>query len=392
MEHLQHIIDQIPIRHNVISQFELLGIFQGFFISSVILLKTYNKKVPIKFLGLFLLIYTLVLLDSYLCYTGLMKYVIDWNDSTEPLVLLWAPLFYLFILGVLERKPFNFRKHWHHFLLPLVYFITQFGYYMHPKSVKLYAYLSAYFPDSERPDIPVGLNFWYQNIKDHFRWILLISFLIYTFLSLRVIIRNSKKSFVEKAKKDGSSKLKFSKNLFGLFIILLPIVIVIYLNFENDLGDHYISILQTIFLFSVSFMLLFESRFFEKSWLADKYETLTILEEPVSILDIKKYIEKESYFISESVSLKNLSGLLGANPNYVSKIINQSTGKNFNDFINEYRVELSKQRLMSDDFKHLTIEAIGNSVGFKSKSAFYSAFKKQTQTSPTVFIQEKKVT
>ena len=62
---------------------------------------------------------------------------------------------------------------------------------------------------------------------------------------------------------------------------------------------------------------------------------------------------------------------------------------NFNDFINQYRVEEAKIRLVDPEYSNLTVAAIGNSVGFTSKSAFYSAFKKHTQLSPSAFIKLK---
>jgi len=51
---------------------------------------------------------------------------------------------------------------------------------------------------------------------------------------------------------------------------------------------------------------------------------------------------------------------------------------------------LAQERLLDDEFKHLTVEAVGQSVGFKSKSAFYNAFKKYTGQSPSAFMKQKR--
>ncbi|MCB0463886.1 MAG: helix-turn-helix domain-containing protein [Flavobacteriaceae bacterium] len=315
-----------------------------------------------------------------------MKYYINFNDSTEPLVLLWAPLVYLFIYGVLKKREFRFKNHWYHFLLPFLYFVTQIGYYFHPKSVKLTAYLSAYFPQVERPNLPDGLSFYYDVIKGEFRWIILLSFLLYIILSLRIIAQSSNQRKETKRKKF-ITKYDFTKNIFVLFFVLILIILAIFLNFENDLGDHYIALVQTLVIFAIGFMIFSESRFFEKSWLADKYETLKTEDKHVSIGDIKHFIDNENYYLKKNASLKELSERLNANPNYISKTINLKTDMNFNEFINLYRIQLSKKRLLDEDFKHLTIEAIGNSVGFKSKSAFYNAFKRHAGLTPTAFVK-----
>ncbi len=391
MDTAQHIIDQIPIRHNGVSYFMFLGVFLGLFLGLVILLRATGRNATLKLLGWFLITHSLVLLDTFLCYTGLMKYTIRLNDSTEPLVLLWPPLIYLFIQNLLEGKPFTFKQHWFHFVIPVLYFFTQFGYYLHPSAVKLNAYLNAYFPEMVRAPEPDDLSFGYQVIKDELRRIILISSIVYIGLSVRVVLKNKHRPYFAR-KKQGISKYSFSKNTVGIFIGLLLFIFTIFWKFENDLGDHYIGMLQTLFVFFVSFTMLSESRFFENSWIAEKYETLKLKGEALSVQEIKKYVEEEQYYLLSSASLKDLSARLNTNANYLSKIINAGTGVNFNDFINQYRVTESEKRLLDENYAHLTIEAIGNSVGFKSRSAFYKAFKKYKNTSPSLYLRTKKAT
>jgi len=386
MESFQSILDQIPIRHDFISHFILFGVVQGFFVALIILTKTTKNIIPVKLIGYFLLSFSLVLLDDYLCYTGLMKFTIELNDSTEPLVLLWAPLIYLFIYGALEKKTLSFRKSWPHFLIPLLYFISQIGYYAHPNSVKLNAYISAYFPKIKHLQTPENLNYYYQLIKDEFRWIVLSIGVFYTILSFRIVLRKSKKGLSRISNK-GINKYHFSRNILFIFFGLMLMALAIFLNFENDLGDHYIGIFQTIIVFTISYMILSGSHLFQKSWTADKYESLNATTSTLQITDVIEYVEKEDYHINPNASLNDLSKSLNSNVNHISKLINLNTGKNFNEFINAYRIDLSKKRLIDKNYEHLTIEAIGNSVGFKSKSAFYKAFKQLTGTSPKSFKQ-----
>ncbi|MEO0901295.1 MAG: AraC family transcriptional regulator, partial [Bacteroidota bacterium] len=140
--------------------------------------------------------------------------------------------------------------------------------------------------------------------------------------------------------------------------------------------------------FTIAYIILGESRFFEKSWIADKYETLTASGLPFD--SIEALVIEKSYFESPSASLKDLAHQLNTNTNQLSKTINVHTGGNFNDYINQKRINEAKNRLLDKDFGHLTVEAIGNSVGFNSKSAFYTAFKKFTNTSPSAFLKEKR--
>jgi len=153
MEQLQEILDQIPIRHNFVSYFISLGIFIGLLLSLVILLRTSKKSNAFKIYGWSLLIQSIIATDVFLCYTGLIKYLPHFNDSTEPLVLLLAPSIYLFVDTLLTRKSITLKKHWFHGVPAIVYFFTQIQYYLQPISVKINAYLGAYYPDAPRVSV-----------------------------------------------------------------------------------------------------------------------------------------------------------------------------------------------------------------------------------------------
>ena len=96
------------------------------------------------------------------------------------------------------------------------------------------------------------------------------------------------------------------------------------------------------------------------------------------------------YYAQQDISLKKVSEQLGTNGNAISRLVNSETGTNFNDYINQKRIALAQNRLLDPEFKQLTVEAIGESVGFKSKSAFYNAFKKHTGQSPSAYMKQNK--
>lgn len=389
MNDFQHIWDQIPIRHDWVTYFMVVGIVLGLMLSLVIAIKSSQKNRPLRFLGWFLFVQTIVAMDVFLCYSGLMKYTLHLNDSTEPLVLMIAPLIYLFVYELLFRNPLPLRKYWIHFLPGVVYAMTQIGYYLHPLSVKMNAYVDAYFADLPMIAVPEGTKYPYQFIKDEFRWMILGSFVLYIILSLRTFIkyrRSRKQLSITK----GINKYFFSKNTVITMILIFLVVLIIFLNYEDDGGDHIIAIMQSLIVLFTAILFFLESRFFENSWIADKYETLRGGQGDITIEEVISGVTAQSYFLDREASLKGLASLLETNPNYLSKTINSQTGMNFNDFINQYRVEEAKKRLISLEFKNLTVAAIGSTVGFTSKSAFYSAFKKHAKVSPSAFIKLQK--
>ena len=386
MDDVKIIFDQIPIHYDLASHIMLLGIVQGFFLALVIFLRA-NRKSAINLFGWSLLVQCLVFLDVYLCYTGLMKYVIYLNDSTEFLVLLITPTLYFFLYTLLERKPITLKKHWPHFVLPVLYAVSQFNYYLSPAEVKLNAYLGAYHRDLGFIDVPGNINYSYHYIKDQFRWLVLFSFAFYLVLSLLLVIKTKKKGWVA-PKHIKVDKYIFSRNTVIFFFVLMIALFLIYLNYDDDGGDHIVGIIQTVTIFLTSFFIISESRFFEESWISEKYETLA--SNSIEFENIENFMMESQYYSHQDVTLKKVAERLDTNSNTVSKLINSKIGINFNDYINQKRIALAQQRLLDDEFKHLTVEAVGQSVGFKSKSAFYNAFKKHAGQSPSAFMKQKK--
>lgn len=99
-------------------------------------------------------------------------------------------------------------------------------------------------------------------------------------------------------------------------------------------------------------------------------------------------MEREKPYLNPKLKLSDLASQMSVNPGLLSLIINQGTGKNFNDFVNEYRVTEFKSRLKSGDHKNFTLLAIALDSGFNSKSSFNAIFKKITGNTPNQFRNE----
>ncbi len=100
-----------------------------------------------------------------------------------------------------------------------------------------------------------------------------------------------------------------------------------------------------------------------------------------------QYLGKDKVYLQNSLTLKGLALMLGKSPHRLSELINKKSGKNFNDFINTYRVAYIQERLKNKiEWQHLKLEALGKEAGFKSRSSFFSVFKKHVGISPTVYV------
>ncbi len=93
----------------------------------------------------------------------------------------------------------------------------------------------------------------------------------------------------------------------------------------------------------------------------------------------------QKVYLNKELTLQQLAGLCGVRPNILSAVLNDYYQKNFYDFVNELRAKEAVTRLQDNAFSHLTIEALAEECGFKSKSTFYQSFKKLTGQTPTQY-------
>jgi AraC-like DNA-binding protein len=103
---------------------------------------------------------------------------------------------------------------------------------------------------------------------------------------------------------------------------------------------------------------------------------------------VERVMDESEEIYSTEFSLDRLAELAGETESRVSQAINTS-GHKYYELLNEYRVREACRRL--DDKTHssgLTIEAIGQSVGFKSRSNFVATFKRLTGLTPSAYLKQ----
>ncbi|WP_394692246.1 helix-turn-helix domain-containing protein [Hyphobacterium sp.] len=89
--------------------------------------------------------------------------------------------------------------------------------------------------------------------------------------------------------------------------------------------------------------------------------------------------------LDPGVTLEKLAGLMPIEPHKLSGYINATRGQTFREWLAGCRIAHAKALLSNPDESRTSIEAIGLLSGFKSRSAFYEAFKTVTGVSPNRF-------
>ena len=97
---------------------------------------------------------------------------------------------------------------------------------------------------------------------------------------------------------------------------------------------------------------------------------------------IKSAVIEGDWFLIPSLSLKELAKRMRSNETYVSQAINLGLGTNFNQFINQLRIEYAKNLLATTESNVLDVAL---DSGFNSKSTFNRVFREMTGQTPTQF-------
>ncbi|MFZ1533701.1 MAG: helix-turn-helix domain-containing protein [Chitinophagaceae bacterium] len=101
-----------------------------------------------------------------------------------------------------------------------------------------------------------------------------------------------------------------------------------------------------------------------------------------------RLMQEEKIYEDPELSLTQVAKQLQSNPSFISMVVNRGFGLNFNDFINQFRIEAVKEMLKKGEHKKQTLLGIAYECGFNSKATFNRAFKKVTGLTPKEWVQQ----
>ena len=96
-------------------------------------------------------------------------------------------------------------------------------------------------------------------------------------------------------------------------------------------------------------------------------------------------MKADQLYLNPALKLDVLAGKLMISEKLLSSLLNQHVGKNFNDFVNEYRVQEAQKKLANPSLNHFTIAAIAADCGFNSLATFQRCFKQFTGSTPSQY-------
>ena len=107
------------------------------------------------------------------------------------------------------------------------------------------------------------------------------------------------------------------------------------------------------------------------------------------LCDLQELLETEHIYRQQDLTIDFVAKQLKTNSKYLSNAVNQNYQKNFTEYVNTWRVKeamtMLKEQKESGKYAHLTIQTIAEEVGFKSRTSFYTAFKRLVGITPVEY-------
>jgi PAS domain S-box-containing protein len=118
----------------------------------------------------------------------------------------------------------------------------------------------------------------------------------------------------------------------------------------------------------------------------------TIAEEDLIIFEkIKTYFRENEPCKNPQLQVADIAEPLGIPTRRIGEVLKTCSDQSFSEFVNSSRIQGALKMLRSPEYQNYTIEAIGQMSGFNSKSAFHTAFKRETGKTPKAFVEEVEV-
>ncbi len=360
----------------ILAFISLLGVVQGL-VMGLIFIISYKKKKASLFLGIFVIVYALNLLQDPLCQLGFFTMYPQYLMT--PIYFYWS-LFVFFYIYVAHISSLPKSK--------LIYLL------LIPGLIEQVIGIVNTFKDIDTQWEIYRSDLYLHTIYGSMAYSIIIGLI--TIIHINKHIKTIDDYFSSSEKKE----LQWAKlyATFGIFFILIHLLLP-----SEIIQTDWFGVLSKTTNVALLYWVMIRG-FFQKTVVLPRMEH-TGKKESLDCIgrskktskdknDLSRYtnviedsnalILSKKLYVKPDLTIVDLASELDMHPKLVSQSINSILNQNFNTYINGFRIERAKE-MLKEPKSDLSIDGIGLEAGFKSKSSFYTAFKKFTKTTPSKY-------
>ncbi|HTQ64340.1 MAG TPA: helix-turn-helix domain-containing protein [Puia sp.] len=360
----------------------LLGALQGFILSSLLFFS--KKKQPSnRILSVLIFLISLASFKLYSYYHGWFNSGL-WEMIPMIIVMPIGPLIYFYTKSFLDPSFKITKKERLQFWPVIIDLVPSFT---------ILIYIIIFLTSVRKPAPAPWGNFIdnYNTYSDIPRW---ISITFYLWLSHKYLLKTKEKN--NTVLNGQAIDYKWLRQLIRIFLIfqviwflfLIPYVIPKYYDTLMSTVDWYpvyIPLAIIVYWLGIKGYIVSHHEYAtaKKTGSINSQLSASDISEFVSLL--KKSMAEDKLYLNPGLTLNTVSEHTGIASKMISAVLNQHIHKSFNEFVNEYRVEAFKEKILQPDMNHLTISGIAFECGFNSQATFQRTFKQFTGFSPSAF-------
>lgn len=366
----------------IFNLFLFISALHGFLFCLLILFSKNGKEKSMVFINLLVLSISLNNIQSWILIKDFFIEYFFLDYVHIPWHFLIAPFFYMFLINYLEieKRSKNILK----IIIPLFIII-----------IFIRIGFVSFFSTTNTTDIAYLFEK-YTSIEEIFSLLVSLTVFGYSFQ----ILSKKEKLFSKILSFDNLKWIYtfFKLGLFTYLFWIIALAISVALNFKEFIYSYYpLRVLTTVLIYWIGYQAIIQLRLLkERKDLRKQLNIATISPTLLSEKDkdsdkkelfnsIENLITKRKLFTEPKLTVDFLANEADVNAVKLSNCIKQFSDKNFNDYINEFRIEFAKNLLIDENYKNYTITSIGLESGFNSKSTFYATFKKHTDKTPSEY-------
>ena len=350
----------------------LLGAAQGLLLGLALLGARSDNKTARRLLAALTFTISIVVGGAVLLTSNYVFHFPHLSRLHHPFVFLAGPLLFLYIQNLISPQSKLARKDFLHFIPFALFAVFLLPYYFQSGASKIRILSLEYIGQLDR---------WYYIRSALF----VAQFLVYLLLIGHIIIKYSRTAKERKSARDRAVLVEI--RFFVIAASVLWVAVIFRLLFQT-VPNLLVPLGASLIVYALGYLKMRKPQTSESDELAaKKYEKSQLTPERSEryLNKLLQFMEAERPYVDGDLTIQKLAERLSIPASHLSQTINERLGKSFPDFINSYRVEEAKKKLLDPALKHLSVLGIAEEVGFNSKSSFNAVFKKHTDMTPSEF-------
>jgi AraC-like DNA-binding protein len=380
----------------------LLGAIQGYILSTLLFFSKKNNRLSNRLLATLILLMSLACTNLYMTEAWYTKYeIVRIIEQVFPFVMAMplGPLIYFYVQSLLKPGFRLSRRQKWHFSTVIIDLVS---------TMVVWVFLAGLLTGLlQREDDRGWGNFVdsYNTYSDIPRW---LSLTLYILLTKRFLSNYAAESNGLASHTYMHTRLRWIHQFLNAFLIFQGIWLIFLVPYIipatrgpllDNMSYYPIYIPLAVLIYWLGFKGYLQTQIPESEPAGKEAEFQPGPQKvPVSALSfsseeaancitiLKKVMEKDKLYLEPALNLSAVSAHTHIPQKNISFILNNHLNKSFNEFINEYRIEEVKKRLLEKGNEHLTIAGLALECGFNSQATFQRAFKSVTGVSPKEYL------